>query len=81
MEGAEIFAGDVLVVDRSIAPQHGHIVVAFINGERLVNRLYQRAGRVALVAENQDYPPIDIREGLDLLVWGVVIGKFKRLPI
>jgi DNA polymerase V len=81
MEGAEIFAGDVLVVDRSIAPQHGHIVVAFINGERLVKRLYQRAGRVALVAENQDYPPIEIREGLDLLVWGVAVGKFKRLPI
>ena len=81
MEGAEIFAGDVLVVDRSIAPQHGHIVVAFINGERLVKRLYRRADRVALVAENRDYPPIEIHEGLDLLVWGVVVGKFKRLPI
>ena len=52
-----------------------------INGERLVKRLYRRAGRVALVAENQDYPPIEIHEGLDLLVWGVAVGKFKRLPI
>jgi len=80
MEGAEIFAGDVLVVDRSIPARHGHIVVAFVHGERLVKRLYHRAGRVALVAENPAYPPIEIREGLDLVVWGVVIGKFKRLP-
>jgi len=80
MEGAEIFDGDFLVVDRSITPQHGHIVVAFINGERLVKRLYQRAGRVALVAENPTYPPIEIREGLELIVWGVAVGKFKRLP-
>ncbi len=80
MEGAEIFDGDVLVVDRSILAQHGHIVVAFVNGERLVKRLYHRAGRVALEAENLAFPPIVIREGIDLTVWGVVIGKFKRLP-
>ncbi len=80
MEGAEIFDGDVLVVDRSITAQHGHIVVAFVHGERLVKRLYHRAGRVALEAENLAFPPIEIREGFDLVVWGVVIGKFKRLP-
>jgi DNA polymerase V len=80
MEGAEVFDGDVLVVDRSIPARHDHIVVAFVNGERLVKRLYHRAGRVALVAENQGYPPIEIREGLELVVWGVVVGKFKRLP-
>lgn len=79
MEGAEIFDGDVLVVDRSITAQHGHIVVAFVHGERLVKRLYHRAGRVALEAENLAFPPIEIREGFDLIVWGVVIGKFKRL--
>ena len=52
MQGAEIFDGDILVVDRSIRARHGHIVIAFINGERLVKRLYRRGGRVALVAEN-----------------------------
>jgi DNA polymerase V len=66
------------VVDKSIPPQHGHIVVAFVNGERLVKRLYSRAGRVALLAKNSAYPALDIREGMELLIWGVVIGKFKR---
>lgn len=81
MQGAEIFDGDVLVVDRSIRPRHGHIVVAFVNGERLVKRLYRKAGRVALVAEHPAYPPLEIREGMELEVWGVVVGRFKRFTI
>ena len=78
MQGAEIFDGDILVVDRSIRARHGHIVVAFINGERLVKRLYNRAGRTALIAENAAYPSIEVRDGMELEVWGVVVGKFKR---
>ena len=78
MQGAEIFDGDVLVVDRSVRARHGHVVIAFINGERLVKRLYRRAGRVALVAENPLYPVLEIQDGMELEVWGVVVGKFKR---
>ena len=78
MQGAEIFDGDILVVDRSIRPRHGHIVVAFVNSERLVKRLYRWAGRVALIAEHAAYPALDIVDGMELEVWGVVVGKFKR---
>lgn len=78
MEGAEIFNGDVLVVDRSIEAQHGHIVVAFYHGDRLVKRLHNRGGRLALLAENSAYPPLEIESGDELVVWGVVTGKFKR---
>lgn len=78
MEGAGIFDGDILVVDKSISACHGHIVVAFIDGQRLVKRLYLRDGRVALQAENAKYPTLEIREGMELLVWGVVVGAFKR---
>ena len=81
MQGAEIFDGDVLVVDRSIKARRGHIVVAFVNGERLVKRLHHRNGRVALLAENPIYKPLEIHEGLELTVWGVVIGKFKRFAV
>ena len=79
MQGAEIFDGDILVVDKSIRPRHGQIVIAFVDGQRLVKRLYRRAGRVALMAENSAYPPLEIRDGMELLIWGVVTGKFKRL--
>lgn len=78
MQGAEIFDGDMLVVDKSIRPRHGQIVIAFVDGQRLVKRLYQRAGRVALLAENPRYAPLEIKEGTELLIWGVVTGKFKH---
>ena len=35
----------------------------------------------ALLAEHPDYPPLEIDEALELVVWGVVVGKFKRLPV
>lgn len=78
MQGAEIFDGDILVVDKSIRPRHGQIVIAFVDGQRLVKRLYRRAGRVALLAENPAYPALEIQDGMELLIWGVVTGKFKR---
>ena len=80
MQGAEIFDGDILVVDKSVAPVHGHIVVAFVNGERLVKRLVRQVERVALAAENPAYPTLEIGEETELLIWGVVVGKFKRVP-
>jgi DNA polymerase V len=80
MEGAQIFSGDVLVVDRSVKARHGSVVVAFVDGERLVKRLWNRNGRIALVAENPAYPPLEIREGSELVVWGVVVAKFRRFP-
>jgi DNA polymerase V len=80
MQGAEIFDGDILVVDKSVEPAHGHIVVAFVSGERLVKRLHKRDGRVSLVAENPKYPAITVTEAMEVLIWGVVVGKFKRVP-
>ena len=41
MTGANIHDGDLLVVDRSIEPKHGHIVLAVINNEHTVKRLYR----------------------------------------
>lgn len=79
MEGAEIFDGDILVVDRSVKAVHGHIVVAFVDGDRLVKRLHHSGGRVALVAENPRYPMLELTGDMELVIWGVVIGRFKRM--
>ncbi|MGZ3237308.1 MAG: LexA family protein [Burkholderiaceae bacterium] len=81
MNGARIFDGDMLVVDRSIEPKHRHIVVASINGEFTVKRLYRRAGVVELRPENPQFQPIRFNEGQELLVWGVVTGTFCRFDL
>ena len=73
MTGAGIYAGDILIVDRSIAPSDGKIVIAAVDGELTVKRLCRRGGQIRLLSENPRYPPININAGQDLHVWGVVI--------
>jgi DNA polymerase V len=72
MSGAGIQDGDIGVVDRSIKPLPGCIVVASIDGEMTVKRLARQGGRIVLEAANELYPPIILREEEFLAVWGVV---------
>ena len=79
MTGAGIYEGDTLVVDRSVTPKHNHIVLALLNNEFTVKRLYRRGGVVKLVAENNIYPVRLIKEEDDFLVWGVVTFNLHKL--
>lgn len=79
MEGARIFDGDVLVVDRSIEPTGGAIVVAAVYGELVVKRLKKTASGLALISENEAYEPIVIDDTEGCFIWGVVIGLARVL--
>ena len=79
MIDAGIFDEDVLVVDRSIEPKHNDIVLAALNNEFIVKRLYKRAGVIKLVSENPIYLPIVIKERDDFAVWGVVTNSVHKL--
>lgn len=72
MQGAGIFDGDLVVVDRSIEARHGHIVIAAVNAEPVCKRLQKIGQQVALLSENKRYAPRYILEGDELLIWGVV---------
>ena len=72
MKNAGIFPEDILVVDRSKRPKNNDIVVAAIDGEILVKGLNIQGDKVTLVAENPDYPPIEIESENELVIWGVV---------
>lgn len=77
MEGARIFDGDILVVDRSIEPVAGKIVVAAVYGELVVKRLQKTRDGLALVSENEEYKPIIINDIEGCFVWGVVTGTVR----
>ena len=79
MLGAGIHPGDLLVVDRSLEPAHGKVVIAVVDNELTVKRLEVRDGRVRLLAENDRYPPIACAEGADLQIWGVVTSVVHSL--
>jgi DNA polymerase V len=80
MEGAGIYDGDLLIVDRSLEPKSKSVVVAVVNGEFTVKRIKKEKGRVWLMPENEKFQPMELKEGSECEVWGVVttvIHKFE----
>ena len=72
MRNAGIQSGDILVVDRSIEPSNGKIVVAILNGEFTVKRIRIQGSTITLLPENNSFPDIPITAESDFQVWGVV---------
>ena len=72
MNGAGIFNGDLMIVDRSLEPVHGRVVIAEVDGQLTVKRLSKLKGSFSLQSENANYPPIELQEGNEVVVWGVV---------
>jgi len=71
MAGAGINAGDVIIVDRSIQPRNGKVVIAMLEGEMLIRRLEISNGRQRLVPATNNLSPIEV-DPYRFQVWGVV---------
>jgi DNA polymerase V len=72
MIGVGIHDNDIVAVNRALQPKHGSIVVANVDNEFTCKTLFQRNGRIRLVAANPAYPDIRPKEGQTIEVWGVV---------
>lgn len=72
MIGAGIHHNDILVVDRSLEPTSGKVVIAVVNNELTVKRLIKNGENICLKAESHDYPDIQMTEGNTCEIWGVV---------
>jgi DNA polymerase V len=79
MREAGIDDGDVVLVDRAIKASHGHVVVAVVDGEFTVKRLWKRGSNLKLQAANPTYPDIQPRDGQTIEVWGVVTTAIKSM--
>ncbi|MEQ9115702.1 MAG: translesion error-prone DNA polymerase V autoproteolytic subunit [Rickettsiales bacterium] len=76
---AGIYPDDTLIVDRSIEPNHGKVVVAVIDGELTVKRLHRKDGQIILLPENRMFDPIIIKNENDLVIWGVVTNVIHKV--
>ena len=79
MLGAGIHPNDILVVDRSLEPVSGKVVICAINGELTVKRLERVNDQWQLKAENPAYADIVIHDELELVIWGVVTNVIHAL--
>jgi DNA polymerase V len=78
MTGACIHDGDIVIVDRSIKPLNGKIVIAIVDGEMLIRRYEKTINRLRLVPETPRLSPIDVSEFSDFAIWGVVTYVIKK---
>ena len=79
MLGAGIHPNDILVVDRSIEPVVGKVVICALNGELTVKRLKSIGSEIVLGAENPTYADITVQEEIDFMIWGVVTNVIHSL--
>ena len=72
MINAGIYNNDILIVDRSLEATNGKIVIASIDGQLTVKRLFRNKDKVILNSENDLFKPIEFSEGEEVIFWGVV---------
>lgn len=81
MNGAGINDGDIVVIDRSLEPRRGDIVVAFYNGEytlKYYDDTHIDDGYIELVPANKQFPTFHVGKDEEFAVWGVVQYSIKN---
>ena len=71
--------GDVLMVDKSIEPKVGKVVIAAINGEMTVKRMSVVDGQMTLTADNPYYSDMKVGDFDESMIWGVVTNVIPQL--
>jgi repressor LexA len=82
LRDANIFNGDVVIVNPNLVIQDGHIVIAILEDSAVVKRFYRNEDAIELVSENPEYEPIIVRrDNNKFRVVGVVIGIYRNLEL
>ncbi len=73
-----IFPGDLLVVDRSLSPMAGNIIVAALNNEFTLKEFMKDKNKIILKAANKNFADIVIQEHDTFEIWGVVTNVIHK---
>ncbi len=78
LKASGIRHGDVLIVDRSINPAHGKIVVAVVAGELVIRRVESLDGKLVLTSDDASIER-EVIDGEEIQVWGVATSSVHPL--
>lgn len=67
-----VSSGDILIVDRSLAPRHNSLVIAEMEGENVVCRAVRTHSGWKLEKGCGEQVPLDYRSGQGTQIWGKV---------
>ena len=82
MIGDGILSGDYIFVKKQLQADDGEIVVALIDDEATVKRIYFEGDRVRFQPSNPRMAPIYVRreDFRSTMILGVVVGIYRKLP-
>jgi DNA polymerase V len=72
MTGSGIYEGDLLVVDKSMSPKNGDVVVGILDGEFILRAYFRYKNEEYLMPDNPFYKAIKRTESTFFEIWGVV---------
>lgn len=78
MEGANVFDGDILVIDRSLEPRNGDMAVCCIEGEFTLKYIEVESDGLWLRPANPSYPRIKVDEAEYFQIWGIVTFSIHK---
>ena len=79
MIDAGVDEGDILVIDKSLEAREGDMAVCFVDGEFTLKHLHFHEDGLILRPANENYPEIEVCEGVDFVMWGVVTYIIKKV--
>ena len=81
MQRSGIHDKDILIVDRSITPRHGNIIVTSIDEEPSIRRFAKQGSRIFLVSDDSSLQPIIVTKETEWTIWGVVTHVIHRFRL
>ncbi len=78
MIDAGISDGDIVIVDRSLTPKNGKIIIAVVDGEMLIRQYEKTFNKLRLVPATSKLSPLEVNEFQDFKVWGVVVYVIRE---
>ena len=69
----------IVVIDKSLAPHNGSIVIATLNGEKLIKQFVKTHTGLFLSSSNPQYKPIKVLPEMEFSIWGVVTHVIVKL--
>lgn len=73
-----IHDGDVVIVQQQKTAKNGQTVVALIDGEATLKKLWVKEKRVELHPANANMDPIRVKDSQDFQVLGIVVGLIRQ---
>jgi DNA polymerase V len=73
-----IFPEDILIVDKSLDAKNNDIVIAILDNDFTVKRLFLKDGKMRLIAENDLFQDVIPEDGMNVTIWGVVTSVIHK---